>query len=80
MEVRKAERRRPTRPLSPGERRIARLVARGLTNAEIAAELGIRLSSVKSHIEHIYNKIGRSGNLRVRLTLWVIENGGNCGK
>jgi DNA-binding NarL/FixJ family response regulator len=39
---------------------VLRLVAEGLTNAEIAAELIIAHSTVKTHINRIYSKLGVS--------------------
>jgi LuxR family maltose regulon positive regulatory protein len=47
-------------PLSERELEILGLVAEGLTNAEIAAELVIALSTVKTHINRIYSKLGVS--------------------
>jgi two-component system response regulator DevR len=46
------------RPLSPREREIMRLLARGATNRQIAAELGIGLESVKTMVERAYEKLG----------------------
>ncbi len=47
-------------PLSERELEVLRLAADGLTNAEIAAELFIAPSTVKTHINRIYSKLGVS--------------------
>lgn len=44
-------------PLSPRELEVLVLVAAGLTNREIAEELFIGISTVKKHINHIYDKL-----------------------
>jgi len=44
--------------LTPREREIVVLVAEGKTNAQIAAELWIAPSTVKKHLEHVYEKVG----------------------
>jgi ATP/maltotriose-dependent transcriptional regulator MalT len=47
-------------PLSERELEVLRLMAQGLTNAEVAAELTIALSTVKTHVNRIYGKLGVS--------------------
>jgi len=60
--------------LSPMERRVAELVARGLTNLEIAAELGIAERTVKAHLTFIYGKLHIGNRLSLAL---LINQGGN---
>jgi LuxR family maltose regulon positive regulatory protein len=45
-------------PLSERELEVLRLIAAGLSNREIAAELVIAVGTVKRHINHIYGKLG----------------------
>jgi DNA-binding CsgD family transcriptional regulator len=57
-------RRRPARPstgwesLTPSERRIADLVASGMSNSEIAAQLFVSRRTVESHLARMYPKLG----------------------
>jgi LuxR family maltose regulon positive regulatory protein len=44
-------------PLSERELEVLRLIAAGLSNQEIALQLVIAVSTVKSHINHIYGKL-----------------------
>lgn len=44
--------------LTPAEREVARRAARGLDNDEIAAELSISRSTVRTHLRHIFEKLG----------------------
>jgi HD-GYP domain-containing protein (c-di-GMP phosphodiesterase class II) len=59
--------------LTGREVEVLRLIARGLTSAETAEELGIRTKTVGAHIEHIYSKIGASN--RSVATLFAMEHG-----
>jgi len=44
--------------LTPREVEVLRLLARGLTNAQIAEELVVSLLTVKAHLRSIYSKVG----------------------
>ena len=44
--------------LTPREREVLRLVAHGLTNAEIAQNLWVTPSTVAKHLENAYPKLG----------------------
>jgi predicted ATPase/DNA-binding CsgD family transcriptional regulator len=44
--------------LTPSERRVARLVAQRLTNAEIAQELFVSCRTVKAHVSNAFAKLG----------------------
>jgi DNA-binding NarL/FixJ family response regulator len=58
--------------LSERELGIARSIARGRTNAEIAAALFISLSTVKTHTTRIQDKLGVRN--RVEIAAWAWEN------
>ncbi|MFE3137336.1 response regulator [Streptomyces scopuliridis] len=45
-------------PLSAREREVLELVAKGTSNREIAAELFISEATVKTHLTHLYAKLG----------------------
>jgi two-component system, NarL family, nitrate/nitrite response regulator NarL len=46
--------------LSPREGEVALLVARGLSNKQVAYELGISDGTVKTHMHSIFQKLGTS--------------------
>ena len=66
-------RRGPDGQLSPRERQLVRLVAQGLRNREIAAELGLTEGSVKVYLHGIFDKLGVSS--RTELALRATEEG-----
>ena len=51
--------------LTNTERKIAELVAEGLTNAEVAAQLYVSARTVEAHLTQIYRKEGVRGRVRV---------------
>ena len=48
----------PVAPLSPRQAEILRSIVRGLSNPDIAKQLGISLDMVKEHVETLFQKIG----------------------
>ena len=63
----------PIDPLTDREEEVLVTVARGRTNAEIADELSISLSTVKTHLASLMNKLGARN--RVELAMWAYETG-----
>jgi LuxR family maltose regulon positive regulatory protein len=45
-------------PLTPRELEVTRLICQGHSNAEIARQLVVAVSTIKKHINHIYDKLG----------------------
>ena len=72
---------RPEGPLRPGlasgltlrESEITALVARGLTNRQIAGQLYISVRTVEAHVDHILTKLGF--RTRTQLASWAHEEG-----
>jgi two-component system, NarL family, nitrate/nitrite response regulator NarL len=54
--------------LTPRESQVLALVEQGLTNGEIARELGIRPGTVKIHLKHLYEKTGMRGRYHLALS------------
>ncbi|MBL8774418.1 MAG: response regulator transcription factor [Acidimicrobiales bacterium] len=61
----------PFDPLSEREEEVLVTVARGRTNAEIADDLCISLSTVKTHLASLMQKLGARN--RVELAMWAYE-------
>jgi non-specific serine/threonine protein kinase len=57
--------------LTAREFEVAQLVARGLTNKQIAAALVISLRTAEGHVEHILTKLGFSS--RAKIATWMTE-------
>ncbi|MEK7426233.1 MAG: response regulator transcription factor [Actinomycetota bacterium] len=61
----------PIEPLTDREEEVLITVARGRTNAEIAADLHISLSTAKTHIASLMSKLGARN--RVEIAMWAYE-------
>lgn len=59
------------RPLSPREMQVARLIAQGKVNKEIAIEMGVTVGSVKTRVSTILDKLILSN--RTEIALWVVN-------
>lgn len=63
----------PRAPLSERELDVVRRVAVGRTNAEVAADLHVSLSTVKTHLASVQSKLGARN--RVEIAAWAWESG-----
>jgi len=65
----------PLSPLTPREREVVALIARGLTNSQIAADLVLSIRTVERHIENIYEKLGVRGKAaRAAVATYALES------
>jgi DNA-binding NarL/FixJ family response regulator len=63
----------PVVPLTGREEEVLVTVARGRTNAEISDDLHISLSTTKTHLGSLMDKLGARN--RVELAMWAYESG-----
>jgi DNA-binding NarL/FixJ family response regulator len=59
--------------LTPREAQVLALIAEGLTNSEIAERLVVSAATVKSHVNHIFAKIGARD--RAQAVVYAYANG-----
>jgi DNA-binding NarL/FixJ family response regulator len=62
---RREEALRALAPLTPRERDVAVAVAEGLSNQEIAERLFLGLATVKTHVAHLFAKLGVSNRVQI---------------
>ncbi|GAA3464853.1 response regulator [Saccharothrix longispora] len=61
----------PVEPLTEREEQVLAAVAAGRTNSEVAQQLHITLSTVKTHVTSLMNKLGARN--RVEIAIWAHE-------
>ena len=59
--------------LPPREREVVALVARGMTNREIAEAMMISQRTAENHLQHVLNRLGLRS--RAQVVAWAIEHG-----
>ena len=60
-------------PLTRREQEIAALIARGMTNRQMAKALVITEGTVANHVQHILNKLGFDS--RAQIAVWATQSG-----
>jgi len=74
QEMQRPSRRSPTPdPLTDRELEVLRLLARGLSNPEIAGQLTVTEATVRSHVSNILSKLHLAN--RVQATLYALQEG-----
>ncbi|WP_407361151.1 response regulator [Microbacterium sp. LBN7] len=63
----------PVEPLTEREEQVLATVAGGLSNGEIASELYITISTVKTHVASLMTKLGARN--RVEIAIWAHQTG-----
>ena len=56
--------------LTPAQKRIARLVARGSTNREVAASVGLSAKTVEWHLSRLYRQVGVRSRTEFAWRFW----------
>ena len=56
--------------MTPQQQRIAQLVGQGLSNAEIAHRLSLEISTVKSHISRLLQRLDLHNREQLIVQLW----------
>jgi DNA-binding NarL/FixJ family response regulator len=65
----------PASILTPREREVSALIARGFTNSQIAEQLVLSVRTVERHIENIYAKLGAHGKAaRAAVTAFALQH------
>lgn len=66
---------RPSSILTPREKLIANMVVHGACNKDIAQQLNLSESTVKSHMQHIFVKLGVGSRLALALHMLKYDDG-----
>jgi DNA-binding NarL/FixJ family response regulator len=63
----------PAAQLTPREREVVALIAKGRSNRDIAAALFISERTARTHVSHLLGKLGLES--RIQLAIWAHDNG-----
>ena len=59
--------------LSPREQQVTYLTCQGCKNEQIAFQMGITVGTVKSYLEHVYNKVDVRSKTELRLKFYSFD-------
>jgi non-specific serine/threonine protein kinase len=60
--------------LTAREREVADLIAKGLSNGQIANGLAVTVGTARTHVDHILAKLGMHS--RAQVAVWAVASGG----
>jgi DNA-binding NarL/FixJ family response regulator len=60
-----------TLSLTERESEVSALIARGFTNPEIASHLGISATTVRTHVDNIFTKLGVHRRVQIAQLYWL---------
>jgi DNA-binding NarL/FixJ family response regulator len=63
-----------TTMLTDREGEVSALIARGMTNPEIAADLGIAATTVRTHVDNIFVKLGVHRRVQIAHHYWLAHS------
>ena len=63
-----------TTMLTEREGEVSALIARGFTNPEIAAQLGISATTVRTHVDNMFVKLGVSRRVQIAQFYWLTHS------
>lgn len=64
-----------SKDLTKGEAKVAKLVVKGLSDAEIAATMHLKIGTVRFHLRNIYNKLKLKN--RIQVALYFMQENSN---
>jgi DNA-binding CsgD family transcriptional regulator len=62
-----------TTVLTGREAEVSALIARGFTNPEIAVQLGIAATTVRTHVDNIFIKLGVHRRVQIARHFWLVQ-------
>ena len=66
------------KPFSPQEEKVARLIAAGMTNVEIAEVLELASQTVDSHVAGVKEKLGTRGIRETAIQCYLWDQANPC--
>lgn len=61
--------------LTPREREVCELLASGMSNKEIATQMGVSIAAVKRHLERLFSKLSVNSRAGLAVAFWNSRGG-----